>query len=137
MDQTGVMVLLFVVLKTLLWVGVVLWAFVISRRAYAVMKETQNFNLAMTQHFKSVVVWFVVFVLAVVVTGIESGYRPKTILKPVRPYHEERIQEDREKSAPSIVQTPPRQTWEDIQEKNRKENEEARRAFESLPDAEK
>ncbi len=135
-DQTGVAVLFFALLKLGLWIGVVLYAIAIVRRIVGATRETtsEEIGRAILTHLNSVIIWIVIFVATAIVTGIETGYRPKTVIAPRNEYAE-RIRAQEGQSLPSVQEAPARPSWDAIEEKNKAENETARREFEALPDA--
>lgn len=134
LDQTAISVFLFAVIKYVMWAGLIFWFVAIARRIRNSSGDSNNWLWpVLLQHRSTVVLWVAAFTLAVMVHTLETAYRPKTVLAPRNQYHEQRLKEERPPG--KIMEAPTRPSWEDIQEKNKKENKETRRAFESLPDA--
>ncbi len=134
-DQTALSVLLFTFLKLALWIGIILYTIVIVHRIVAGMDKItgEEIGQAIHMHLKSVIIWAVVFVAVVVITGIETAYRPKTIVAPRNEYME-RMRSQEKQPLPSVKAAPTRPSWEEVEKKNKAENEAARREFESLPE---
>lgn len=136
-DQTALSVLLFVLLKLALWIGVVLYTVAVARRIVNSAKELTfaEIGQAVYANMRSIVTLVIFVVIAVVVSGIETGYRPKTVIAP-RNEFTERMRIQKEQPLPPVKATSPRPKWEDIEAKNKVENEAARREFDALPNAE-
>lgn len=135
-DQTALSVLLFAILKPILWIGVILYAVAVVRRIVNSAKELTFTGVGRSMHTSMwrVVILIVFFVVAVVVSGIETAYRPKNIVAP-RNEFTERMRTQKEQPLPSMKAVPSRPNWKDIEAQNKAENEAARREFEVLPNA--
>ena len=133
MDQTAVSVLFFTIMRTVLWICVVLYGVIIARRIVRAMDTTPDeMGRVFSAHLRGVVLWIVIFVGAVTVSTMETAYRPKTVIAP-RDEFSERMRAQKERPLPSVKAVPARPSWEEVDKKNKEENEKARQEFDVLP----
>lgn len=137
LDQTGISVYFFTMLKVVVWIGVIYFGAKILIPIIRAFKEGDDEGWqALHANTNRIIMLVLVFITAVFFTGVESAYRPKTVIKPSNLY-EKRLQANEGKPLPPIQEAPTKPSWKEVEEKNRAENEQARKEFDALPDAKK
>ena len=76
----------------------------------------------------------VVTVVVAIVMSIETAYRPKVSPAVANPILDKTLKEVDQRQKPNIPPSKSNETWEEIQKRNREENEGVRKEFEGLPD---
>ncbi len=127
----------FTILKVVMWILLLLWAFGLLRKIVPALSSPDvPPSDTLWKHRWGICLWAVALVAALFVTNVETAYRPKNTIDTKNQQREEQLREVDNATLPEVKPvTRDTPTAEEAEAKNRAENEAARKAFEELPDA--
>ena len=132
--MTAILDIFFVVLKLLVWAGVLFLSVRVALRIRSSRLE-QGSVLALIWRCKSrLLLITVTIVVAVMLTSVETAYRLKVSPTTANPTLDKTLREVDQRPKPNISPSKSNETWEEIQKRNREENEKSREEFKDLPD---
>lgn len=131
--MTGILDIAFVVLKLLVWVVVLLLGgktFLYLRRSRL---ESESIPALLWRNKALLILVAVITVVVAMATSMETAYRPKVSPVTANPALEKALKEIDQRAKPDVPLSKPAETWEEIKERNREENEQVKKEFEALP----
>lgn len=132
---TGLLEIFYVVLRVLIWAGMLFAAVRIGRYMRADFRPGEPISHLFWRQRFLLLMFTLAFVIVVMISNMETAYRPKIMVDPLNPMLEEKLKqvdEAKPKVDPSKLDQP---SWEERQKKTREENEKVKKEFESLPSA--
>lgn len=129
---TGILEVVYPVLLVLLWAGVLFTAVRTGLRLGSARASDESIPMLLWRHRGRLLFLAVIVVAAMVVTTRETAYRPKVTVNPANPALQERLKRVDE-ATPEVAPADARPSWDEVQQKNREENERAREEFNKLP----
>ena len=131
--MTAILDILFVVLKFLAWTGVIY----LGGKTFLYLQhsrlERESVPALFWRNKGRLFFVGVVVVVVAMVTNIETAYRPKVSPVTANPTRDKVLKGVDQRPKPDIAPPKPRETWEEIQNRNREENDKVKKEFEGFP----
>lgn len=144
MDNTLLIESLFGAVYILLWGGLIFGAITIVRAVYTTfgttmesepIEDDEAFFQSCFEHRGKITTWVICLTVAIFFSGIETAFRPKTTIEP-NTYETDQRLDAVQKAEPVVLPqtTDKTEDWGAVRERNRKENADALKKFNALPE---
>ncbi len=142
MEATAVGVTVFAAIRFLLWLIVIISGAYLVRTMYLDYHQyqiTSRMGRPWLSHLLStslgwgMIVWLCIIAGVLFYTGLETSYRPKTVIRSVNPELQRQLRARDSMPPPVIAPTQPTYNMDQALKNNRQENQKVREAFQQLP----
>lgn len=132
--MTAILDVLFVVLKLLAWA----WLLFLGGKSFLYLRrsrlEQESVPALLWRNKGRLLFVAVATVVVAMMTSMETAYRPKVSPTTANPVLDKVLKEVDQRPKSDVAPSKSRETWEEIQKRNREENEKVKKEFEELPD---